>query len=90
MVPRFLARVVFYGRLMMVKTKNSDLSGAEICRRNHWRRGTILVGKEDGKSQRLRITAVGDYEILAVLADDPSDYESQVDLTWQNWKQDLK
>ncbi len=47
-----------------VKTLNSELDAAEICRRNGWRKGTLLEGEEDGELDTIEITAVGEREIL--------------------------
>lgn len=45
-------------------------SSAELCRKNGWKRGTVLEGTESGdgwsNTTRIRITAVGDEEVLAV------------------------
>jgi ATP-dependent Clp protease ATP-binding subunit ClpA len=48
-----------------VKTKGSQLSDAEICRRNNWTSGTILESIENGNRTVIQITAVGFEAILA-------------------------
>ena len=72
----------------MIRTLNSSLSDAEICRRNGWRPGTILVGKEDGKESTIKITAVGEDEILATELSRTGkfEHESMQSLTERNWK----
>lgn len=70
-----------------VRTKDSELSDADICRRNGWKRGTVISGRENGKYLRLKITAIGRHEILAVDADDEEPgFETMADLTGRNWR----
>ncbi len=46
------------------RTKNSKLSDAELCRKNGWKRGTLL--REEGYDPAIiRITAVGKKSIRA-------------------------
>lgn len=54
----------------MSATLNSTLSSADLCRANGWAAGTILEGDEGYGPERIRITAIGENEILAVRADD--------------------
>ena len=81
-----MKRYIAGGTMKPVKTKDSDLSSAEICRANGWRRGTILVGKEGRSTDRVRITAVGDDCVLAVMIDEPRDFEGDFDITAREWK----
>lgn len=48
-----------------VKTLGCLLSDAEICRRNGWRVGTLLVSQTKNGMSHLRITAIGETCILA-------------------------
>jgi hypothetical protein len=76
-----------------VKTLNSALDAAEICRRNGWRKGTQLVGEEDGVAAILRITAVGEQEILAKFVggiDGYHDSEMATDLSCREWRKVTK
>lgn len=48
------------------KTKRDKLvTDAEKCRRNGWKRGTLLVGDEGYGPTVIRLTAIGDERILA-------------------------
>ncbi len=48
-----------------MKTRNSRLSDAEICQRNGWGPGTLLAGENDHGVSVIRLTAIGDREVLA-------------------------
>jgi len=48
-----------------VPTLDSKLSDAEICRRNGWGVGTLLAGDEGYGVTVIRITAIGDNNVLA-------------------------
>lgn len=74
-----------------VKTLNSNLSSAEICRRNGWGPGTILSGNEGHGDTDLLITAVGTFWVLAVTirhADETFDHNEEClwKLTMRDWK----
>ena len=52
----------------MVATLGTALPSAELCRRNGWGPGTVLVAPpahEAGAELRLQLTAVGDALVLA-------------------------
>ena len=49
----------------MTPTLNSNLSSAELCRRNGWTVGTLLAGSEYGTEAVILITAVGEDHIYA-------------------------
>lgn len=49
-----------------MKTKNSSLNAADICRANGWETGTMLVGDEGHGLEIIEITAVGREQILAL------------------------
>jgi hypothetical protein len=68
----------------VTKTLNSPLSSAELCRQNGWQRGTFLVGEEDGEIARVRITAVGEEEVLAL--DLKDEVEDIWDLRYRAWR----
>lgn len=69
-----------------MRTLNSELSSAELCRRNGWRKGTVLMGREGRKVATIKITAVGNEQVLAFQVGDYPDFESLWDLTCRNWK----
>lgn len=46
-------------------TLGSNLPSAELCRRNGWVRGTVLIASERGEVLKIRITAVGDGKVFA-------------------------
>lgn len=55
----------------MIEFHNKGMSDADICRANGWTAGTRLTGTEhysdgDSHTDTIRITAVGEHEILAV------------------------
>lgn len=73
-----------------VKTRNSSLSDAELCRRNGWRRGTLLKGSEGYGMSVIVITAVGESSILAKLVKHgrkptPNECEMSWTLHARNW-----
>lgn len=77
---------------MAVTTKSSELSAAEICRRNGWGPGTRLVGDEGYGPTVIEITAVGHDHILAIPVSDngkPSyrPYENSWTLECRDWKE---
>lgn len=48
-----------------VRTHGSKLTSAEICRRNDWHPGTLLAGENAHGIAVIRLTAIGDQEVLA-------------------------
>jgi hypothetical protein len=68
------------------RTKNSNLSDADLCRKNGWRAGTVLEG--DGNPmgpKQIKITAVGeDYILGKWLPDGP---EEDLCLTVRDWRE---
>ena len=69
-------------------TTQTDLSSAEICRRNGWGPGTRLeaepLPKERDRSiKRVTISAVGDVHVLATLSD--REWEVILDLHVRDW-----
>lgn len=48
-----------------VKTQNTRLSDAEICRRNGWKPGTLLSGTDKQGTSVICLTAIGEDTILA-------------------------
>jgi hypothetical protein len=46
-------------------TKNSKYSSAEMCRKNGWGCGTLLIGDEGYGPTVIKITGIGEDEILA-------------------------
>jgi len=76
-----------------VKTLDSPLDAAEICRLNGWRKGTRLVGVEDGETQTIKITAVGEREILTKVVSgigSEDDSEGLQDLSCREWRKVTK
>ncbi len=72
-----------------MKTKDAGIETADICRMNGWKRGTVLVGSQNGEQLRIRITAIGVSNILAMEIGRDS-YESMWDLSCRNWKTENK
>ena len=66
------------------------MSAAAICRRNGWGAGTRLIGDEGYGPTVIRITAVGEEQILAVTESHngiPSAYrEGNWSLSHRDWK----
>jgi hypothetical protein len=48
-----------------VKTQSSRLTNADVCRRNGWEPGTLLIGTDRQGACVIRLTAVGESAILA-------------------------
>lgn len=67
-------------------TKNSHLSPAEICRRNGWGPGTWIEGLENQRTDKMRITAVGERRVLAIEEGAGELWETILDLDCRNWK----
>ena len=66
------------------RTLNSPLSDAEICRRNGWRKGTVIEGDEGNGPERIKITAVGLDRVLAVGPGEEDEWDWS--LTERNWR----
>ena len=67
------------------------MSAAAKCRANGWIPGTLLVGDEGYGPTVIRITAVGEEQILAVMVSQngiPTPYfsEGEWSLNYRNWK----
>lgn len=66
------------------------MEDAEICRRNGWRKGTLLVGDEGYGPTVIRLTAIGESDVLArrVLQSGKTvdDNEGHWILTCRNWR----
>lgn len=64
------------------------ISDAARCRRNGWTVGTILEGKEEGSGVRkIRITAIGDFKILAMCVDHGDcTHEGDWTLSLRKWR----
>lgn len=77
-----------------VCTLRSNLSDAELCRRNGWVVGTQLVGVEFGpdgqiwNTNAIQITAIGDEQILAKeVGPNCFGRETNWSLNCRDWKQ---
>jgi hypothetical protein len=73
----------------MIEMHNPGMSAADICRTNDWKAGMRLTGTEhysDGDSHTctIRITAVGEREVLAVCETD-DEHESMWSLNHRKW-----
>lgn len=79
-----------------MKTKESKLSSAEICRKMGWRRGTKLIGNEGYGNTVIKITAVGNESILAIMIshNDIKAGEFEGEACWtlknRNWRKFIK
>jgi hypothetical protein len=73
-----------------MRTKDSRYADAEICRINGGKRGTMLVGDESYGPTVIRITAVGDEQILAVAMSRNDQAAEGLEGHWtlsaRNWK----
>ena len=68
-------------------TLNSDLPDAELCRRNEWGPGTVLIGTEGQETTIITITALGEKAILAKGHGYLDGYiESVARLKFSDWK----
>ena len=75
----------------MMELHNPGMSDADICRKHGWKQGTRLTGTEyfgNGKSSTatIRITAIGESEILAVFESDEGEGEEAIwTLKYRDW-----
>ena len=77
-----------------MKTLNSKLPSAEICRRNGWGSGDVLSGTNEYGEAQIVLTAVGVKNVLAmpimsmgkVIPHFCVRYEGVWDLTHREWK----
>lgn len=58
-------RALETARAPIADTLNTRLSDAEICRKNGWAPGTVLAGNAGQSETVIRVTAVGEANILA-------------------------
>jgi hypothetical protein len=79
----------------LLSTLRSELSSAEICRRNGWKVGNMLEGEPtpkdlllDSEPERLliRLTAVGNAKIVAVRVGDSGTGEEFWNLRTREWR----
>lgn len=68
-------------------TLGSSLPSAELCRRNRWVRGTVLIASERGEVLKIRITAVGDGNVFAREIFPCEGGEYDWDLSARDWRQ---
>ena len=73
---------------MTIKTKDSPLSDAEICRQNGWTAGTRLFGIESGRREFIRIIAIGMNNVLAFW--EQTEEKFITSLSCRNWRQEPK
>jgi hypothetical protein len=67
-------------------TAKREVSDADICRQNGWRRGTRLEGYEYGERAVIQITAVGDDQILARQISPEPEPELSWTLSCRKWR----
>ena len=67
---------------VIIKTKDSSLSDADICRQNKWTPGTLLKGVENGIRTVIQITAVGFEAILARVISRNGDPVNENERSW--------
>jgi hypothetical protein len=72
--------------MVMTSTLNAPMSDAALCRVNNWPVGTILEGDEGNGPERIRLTAIGEFGILAVCITRDCQYESSWTLHCRDWK----
>lgn len=70
------------GEIQLVKTGDSSLSDAEICRQNKWTPGTLLEGIENGVRTVIQITALGFEAILARVISRNGDPVNENERSW--------
>lgn len=67
---------------IMEKTLDSRLSSAELCRQNNWKVGTLLAGDEGYGISVIKITAIGENDILARLISHKGIPENGYETSW--------
>ena len=63
-------------------------TSADICRANGWTVGDILEGEDEASRDRIRITAIGETNVLARWqhADTPESSEWLICLDFREWR----
>jgi hypothetical protein len=59
------------------------MNSVEICKKNGWKVGDVITGKDAWDTLTIRITAIG---ISNVLAADEDGYERLMSLQYRDWK----
>jgi len=62
------------------------MNSADLCRKNGWTVGTILVGDEGKGAERIVITAIGEESVLAK-SFGVHPHEALWNLTFRDWKE---
>ena len=63
-------------------------TSAQICRANGWTVGDVLEGEDEVSRDRIRITAIGEQNVLArwQYADNPESSERLIALDFREWR----
>ena len=63
-------------------------TSTEICRANGWTVGDMLEGQDEVSTDRIRITAIGEQNVLArwQYADNPESSERLMSLDFREWR----
>jgi len=69
-------------------TENAECSNAELCRRNGWEPGTVVVGDEGYGPTRLLITGIGEKAILGRALGRPQAHEKMWTLKMRDWRKE--
>ena len=69
--------------MRLASTRDSHLSSAQLCRERGWTAGTLIEGDEGYGMTVIRITAVGERDILAVAVSHKGvAYPDPLETTW--------
>ena len=63
-------------------------TAADICRANGWTVGDVLEGTDEVSTDRIRITAIGEQNVLArwQYADNPESSEWLICIDFRDWR----